>query len=60
MSLAQKLVEYTSQYDLSDIHIRCNQPLAIIVSGEIMVFDNEIMTKELIESFWKSVLTKNN
>ena len=58
MSLAQKLVEYTSQYDLSDIHIRCNQPFAIRVSGEIMVFENEIMTKELIETFWKSVLTK--
>ena len=56
--LADKLVQYTNDYDLSDIHIRANQPIAIRVNGEIMVFENDIITKAELEEFWKSVLTK--
>lgn len=56
--LADKLVQYTNDYDLSDIHIRANQPIAIRVNGEIMVFENDVITKAELEEFWKSVLTK--
>ena len=56
--LADKLIQYTNDYDLSDIHIRANQPLAIRVNGEIMVFKDDIITQVELEQFWKSVLTK--
>ena len=58
MSLIDKLKTYPKQYDLSDLHIRSNQPLAIREGGEIKVFNDDVITKEQIESFWKSTLDK--
>ena len=59
MSLIDKLKTYPKQFDLSDIHIRSNQPLAIREGGEIKVFNEDVITREQIESFWKSVLDKS-
>ena len=56
--LAEKLKKYAEDYDLSDIHIRSNQPIAIRVNGEIMVFEDDVISKLELEEFWKSVLTK--
>ncbi len=39
MSLIDKLKTYPKQFDLSDLHIRSNQPLAIREGGEIKVGD---------------------
>ena len=59
MSLIDKLKTYPKQFDLSDIHIRSNQPLAIREGGEIKVFNEDVITREQIESFWKSTLDKS-
>ena len=58
MSVIDKLKTYPKQFDLSDIHIRSNQPLAIREGGEIRVFNEDIITREHIESFWKTTLDK--
>ena len=58
MSLIDKLKTYPKEFDLSDIHIRSNQPLAIREGGEIKVFNEDIITREQIESFWKTTLDK--
>ena len=58
MSLIDKLKTYPKQYDLSDLHIRSNQPLAIREGGEIKVFNEDVITREHIESFWKTTLDK--
>ena len=59
MSVIDKLKTYPKQFDLSDIHIRSNQPLAIREGGEIKVFNEDVISREQIESFWKSVLDKS-
>jgi twitching motility protein PilT len=59
MSLIDKLKTYPKQYDLSDLHIRSNQPLAIREGGEIKVFNEDIITREDVESFWKTTLDKS-
>ena len=59
MSLIDKLKTYPKQFDLSDIHIRSNQPLAIREGGEIKVFNEDIITREDVESFWKTTLDKS-
>ena len=58
MSLIDKLKTYPKQFDLSDLHIRSNQPLAIREGGEIKVFNEDVITREQIESFWKTTLDK--
>ena len=59
MSVIDKLKTYPKQFDLSDIHIRSNQPLAIREGGEIKVFNEDVITREHIESFWKTTLDKS-
>ena len=59
MSVIDKLKTYPKQFDLSDIHIRSNQPLAIREGGEIKVFNEDIITREDVESFWKATLDKS-
>jgi twitching motility protein PilT len=58
MSLIDKLKTYPKQFDLSDLHIRSNQPLAIREGGEIKVFNEDVITREQIEDFWKTTLDK--
>ena len=58
MSLEEKLKTYPKNHDLSDLHIRSNQPLAIREGGEIKVFNEDVITREQIESFWKTTLDK--
>jgi len=57
--LEDKLKSYPKEYELSDIHIRSNQPLAIRENGEIKVFSNDVITREDIEIFWKKFLDKS-
>ena len=59
MSINEKLKSYPKEYDLSDLHIKSSQPMAIRVGGEIKVFENDIISRQDIESFWKSVLDKS-
>ena len=58
MSLHDKLKSYPKEYDLSDIHIRSNQPFAIRENGEIKVFNEDIISRQDIETFWKQSLDK--
>ena len=58
MSLHDKLKTYPKNYDLSDIHIRSNQPFAIRKNGEIKVFSDDVISRQDIESFWKQSLDK--
>jgi twitching motility protein PilT len=58
MSLEDKLRDYPKQYELSDIHIRSNQPFAIRENGSIRTFPNDVITRTDIESYWKKCLDK--
>lgn len=58
MSLEEKIANYTSQHDLSDFHIRSNQPMAIRVDGSVKLFEDDIITRQEIELFWKNSLNK--
>ena len=58
MSLEEKLKTYPQQYDLSDIHIRSNQPFAIREGGELKVFKEDVITRQDIEKFWQRALDK--
>jgi len=58
MSLEEKISNYTSQHDLSDFHIRSNQPMAIRVDGSVKLFEDDIITRQEIELFWKNSLNK--
>lgn len=46
-----RILRYTQEHKLSDIHIRSNQPVAIRVNGEIMTFPEDIITDKLFEEF---------
>ena len=50
MSLQDKLKTYPKEYELSDIHIRSNQPFAIRENGEIKVFSNDVISRQDIET----------
>ena len=59
MSLDEKISNYASNYDLSDFHIRSNQPLALRENGSILVFEEDIISRQELENFWKSHLNKS-
>ena len=59
MSLDEKISNYASNYDLSDFHIRSNQPLALRENGSILVFEDDIISRQELENFWKSHLNKS-
>ncbi len=59
MSLDERISNYASNYDLSDFHIRSNQPLALRENGSILVFEDDIISRQELESFWKSHLNKS-
>ena len=54
MSLEDKIKTYAKQYDLSDFHIRSNQPLALRENGSIVVNQEDIISREDIETFGKA------
>ena len=58
MSLAEKISNYTDQHDLSDFHIRSNQPMAIRVHGSVMLFEDDLISRKEIELFWKESLNQ--
>jgi len=58
MSLAAKISAYTDKHDLSDFHIRSNQPIAMRIHGEVNLFADDLVTRQDIELFWKSTLNK--
>lgn len=58
MSLEDKLRSYPKQFDLSDLHIRSNQPMAIRENGTIKTFPDDVITRQDIESYWKKCLDK--
>ena len=58
MSLAAKISAYADKHDLSDFHIRSNQPIAMRIHGEVNLFADDLVTRQDIELFWKSTLNK--
>ena len=56
MSLQDKISTYTGQHDLSDFHIRSNQPMAMRIDGDVHVFEDDLISRKDIELFWKSTL----
>ena len=54
-----KISKYTDEYQLSDIHIRTNQPCAIRVNGEIFTFSEDIITEKAFEEFLSKHLPKD-
>ena len=57
MDLGEKILKYTAENDLSDIHIRAGQPLSIRTNGEIISFPDDIISKDELTLFWKSNLS---
>ena len=44
---------------MSDFHIRSNQPIALRENGSILVFEEDFISREDIENFWKGSLNKS-
>lgn len=55
--LQTKLLSYCCDYNLSDIHICSNKPVAVRVNGDIEIIDNDVIAKEEIISFLEKKLT---
>ena len=52
--LIDQLIEkYTKEYQLSDLHIRSNQPIAIREHGDIVSFPDDIVSEEDLNVFLK-------
>ena len=56
--MEQKIIQLTAEHELSDIHVRANNALAIRVHGEIQQFPEEIISEEDIQKFLKTILTQ--
>lgn len=54
------LVEYTRNYDLSDIHIRSNEPIALRINGNIEIIKDDFVSESDINEFIEVVLDKKN
>ena len=51
MQIHQRIHHYTTQYDLSDIHLRADQPIAIRIDGEIETFTDDVAASEALQEF---------
>jgi len=58
--LFDKILEYTSKFSLSDLHIRSGFPLSIRTQGEIKSFPTDIISKKEIEQFLQDNLNKSD
>ena len=52
----QLIGKYTESHNLSDLHIRSDQPMAIRENGEIITFPDEIVSGHDVNKFLKSHL----
>ena len=59
MKLDDLITSYASQYDLSDFHIRSNQPMSLRENGMIITSSTDIVSREQLELFWKEHLNKS-
>lgn len=55
----KKIVEYTTNHDLSDIHVRSSEAFAIRVHGNIQMFHDDVISEETIIQFLKTVLSED-
>ena len=55
MSLEDKIKTYAKQYDLSDFHIRSNQPLALRENGSIVVNQEDKYLEKILKLFGKVI-----
>ena len=51
--IGQLIEKYTKEYQLSDLHIRSNQPIAIREHGDIVSFPDDIISEEDLHVFLK-------
>jgi hypothetical protein len=54
--MLEKIERYASEYALSDIHIRSDQPVAIREDGIIRTFVEDVPTRGEVESFISSCM----
>ena len=59
MKLDDLITSYAGQYDLSDFHIRSNQPMSLRENGMIITSSTDIVSREQLELFWKEHLNKS-
>lgn len=51
MGVVDHIVKYTQEYELSDLHIHSDAPLAIRVDGEIRSFEEAVISRSEVEAF---------
>ncbi len=44
MSILRKILHYARENELSDLHLRADQPMAIRVDGEVVVFEGDLIS----------------
>lgn len=59
MKLDDIITKFASQFDLSDFHIRSNQPLSLRENGTIITDPSNVISREQLETFWKDHLNKS-
>ena len=51
MSVGDRILAYTEEYDLSDLHIHAGRAMSIRVSGQIATFEDDIISAEALAEF---------
>ena len=59
MKLDDIITKFASQFDLSDFHVRSNQPLSLRENGTIITDPSNVISREQLETFWKDHLNKS-
>ncbi len=54
--MLEKIVNYTKNFELSDIHIHSNEPIALRVHGTIHIQPDDFITRESVENFIAEIL----
>ncbi len=56
MSIQEKIVRYSGQHALSDLHFHAGQPMVIRLNGEIKSFPEEVITEDEMEAFQRGII----
>ncbi len=54
--MLEKIVSYTQNFDLSDIHIHSDEPIALRLHGSIEIQPNDFITRQDVENFIQEIL----
>lgn len=49
--MMDKIVDYSTKYKLSDVHVHSDEPFSIRLNGDIVSFPEDVITRQTVEQF---------